>query len=354
MKKILYIVATQYDNMGDLLINKCFVDELASYGEVYLDTKKVPAAFKAVLLEKDNVHELSSISSVSLKGFGLFRIPFTKNQKFDCLFKSPGPFGGSHTVDQKVRAWLFYLIFLFYKGKGTKSYLMGNDFILQTPFDNKIIKRYSKVLNGLYLRSQTNVSRVSNLGVKNVAYSPDFCFMLNTQIEAAKTRVGVSFRDMGDTDNQCIFKAVGSYVQYFRSKGYAVDFFYQVERDRDFNLSLYSSVSGPNVFFKEGVLRWEERDFYADKLFLLSNRLHVLLLGQMYLGIPLAFILGHAKTQKIHDIFHTVGLHDLLFNELNVSQLEEFYVSQQDLQQRIKDVNYKQKQVFKSRLNKIL
>ena len=45
MKKILYIVATQYDNMGDLLINKCLVDELTVYGHVYLDTKKVPEQF---------------------------------------------------------------------------------------------------------------------------------------------------------------------------------------------------------------------------------------------------------------------------------------------------------------------
>jgi hypothetical protein len=354
MKKILYIVATQYDNMGDLLINKCFVDELASYGSVYLDTKKVPAPFKAVLLEKENVHELSEISSISLKGFGLFRIPFAKNQKFDFLFKSPGPFGGSHTANQKIRAWLFYLIFLFYKGKGTKSFLMGNDFMLQTPFDSKIVKKYSKVLSGMYLRSEKNVMQVKDLGVPNVAYSPDFCFMMNVQSDVAKIRVGVSFRDMGETDNLRIIKAVERYVKYFLSQGYAIDFFYQVERDRNFNLALYDAVSGPNVFFRNGVLKWEERDFYADKLFLLSNRLHVLLLGQMYAGIPLAFILGHANTQKIHDIFHTVGLQELLLDEIKVNQLEEFHRSQQELQQRIKEVNNEQKQIFKSRLDKML
>ena len=275
MRKILYIVATQYENMGDLLINKCFVDELACYGTVYLDTKKVPEEFKAILLEKENVHELSTISSISMKGAGLLRIPFAKNHKFDSLFKSPGPFGGSHSLNQKVRAWLFYLIFLFFKRKGTKSYLMGNDYMLQTSFDSKIIGRYAKVLSGIFLRSKLNVLQVKNLGVSNVAYSPDFCFLMNAPSGAEKISVGISFRQLGDTENIHIIDAVGTYVRYFLLQGYKVEFFYQVERDRDFNLVLYNAVAGPNVYFREGVLKWEERDFYTDKLFLLSNRLHV-------------------------------------------------------------------------------
>ena len=67
--KIAYIVATQYDNVGDLLINKCLIDELSLHGKVYLDTKNVPKEFKNELLKNTkNVDELFNISQYSFKG----------------------------------------------------------------------------------------------------------------------------------------------------------------------------------------------------------------------------------------------------------------------------------------------
>lgn len=354
MKKILYIVATQYDNMGDLLINKCLIDELAEYGEVYLDTKNVPESFKAVLLEHKNARELSEVSTLSLKGKGLLLLPFYRNFKFDYMFKSPGPFGGSVTFGQKVKASLFQFIFSVMKQRGTKSYLIGNDFVLASDFDKKIVRKYGKVLDGLYVRSKENVTLLKGLGVPDADYSPDLCFMMKADASAAqKQRVGISFRDMGDATNQKIKKAVKLYIDYFSSKNVPIEIFYQVERDKQFNLELFNEFRNDLVTFREKVLAWEERDYYLDKGVLISNRLHVLLLGQIYESLPVALLYGQANTKKIKDLYDTVGMPDFVFSDVTTADLDKIYDNRDILRARIKEVNNKQKSIFKSHLEKI-
>jgi len=354
MKKILYIVATQYDNMGDLLINKCLVDELAEYGHVYLDTKKVPIQFKRILLEHENVFELSTISKISLKGKGLFLLPFVKGFKFDYMFKSPGPFGGSKTLNQKFRGYIFHLIFWIMKKKGVKSFLIGNDFIIDSAFDKKIFKGYESVLEGIFVRSHHNVETLKKFGVKKVSYSPDLCFMMKVDLQnSIKTRVGISFRDMEDESSNKVRKAVEIFVNYFSKKKVGIDIFYQVERDRAFNLALYNEFENEFVVFRNEVLSFEERDFYLDKSVLLSNRLHVLLLGQMYECLPLALLYGHSKTKKIKDIYDTLGMDNFVFSSIQTSDLVSYDVIYDSLILHIKEVNRREMKLFHSCLKLI-
>lgn len=351
MKRILYIVATQYDNMGDLLINKCLVDELAKYGKVYLDTKNVPQAFKAVLLEHPNTNELSEISNISLKGKGIFSSIFSRKFKFDYVFKSPGPFGGSVTLNEKVRAFLFYIIFFTMKLKGANSVLIGNDFILSSNFDNWIAKLYSNVIKGIYVRSKENVSILQRIGLSNVDYSPDMCFMMNVEIrDVQKNKVGLSFRDMGDEPNKKIKESVKIFVEYFSNKQVNIDFFYQVERDREFNQQLFYEFKTPFTHFREDVLKWDERSYYHDKILLLSNRLHVLLLGQVFECIPMALEFNQLKTLKIRNIFNSIGMEDQIYDEISMNQLKILFTDIESQQFKLRQVNHKQKDVFNKRL----
>ncbi|WP_373941208.1 hypothetical protein OEG92_15795 [Polaribacter sejongensis] len=38
--KIYFLVATQHDNLGDLLINKMLINEISKYGTVYVDASR--------------------------------------------------------------------------------------------------------------------------------------------------------------------------------------------------------------------------------------------------------------------------------------------------------------------------
>src|SRR5690606_19192631 len=102
---------TQYDNLGDLLINKCLVDELSKFGEVFIDSKNVPDEFiEKLLFETKNVRLMREITRFSFKGLGFIRLPFFRSP-FTHLFKSPGPFGGTDTVKQWGVGIVFSLIF---------------------------------------------------------------------------------------------------------------------------------------------------------------------------------------------------------------------------------------------------
>ena len=63
----IFICDCQYENLGDLIINKLLVDEFAKYGTVYIDTYNVPENFKAPLLEGQNLIDLYSNYRITLK-----------------------------------------------------------------------------------------------------------------------------------------------------------------------------------------------------------------------------------------------------------------------------------------------
>jgi|GEM_PF-2103316 len=357
MKNILYLVATQYDNMGDLLINKCLVDELAKKGRVYLDTKGVPSNFKNVLLDNPNVFELKDISDFSLKGKGLLVLPFRKLD-FDYFFKSPGPFGGFKTSKQKMHAFIFNYIFKVLKWKGIKSFLIGNDYMLESDFDKKMIKKYNNNLSGIFVRSKKNESILKDLQITKAAYSPDLCYVLNTKDvnvgnETKRDKVGISFRDLGKDVNQQIEKSVDIFINYFSEKGIDVEIFYQVERDRDFNKYLFDKYKSENTSFRNEVLTWKEKNFYLDKKLVLSNRLHVLLLGQLHNCVPFSLTFNQTNTNKINNIFDSVNMSDFLYSNITKNDLEQFEKNELNLIDHIKNVNSTQKECFQSILHNI-
>ena len=240
------------------------------------------------------------------------------------------------------------------KLKGANSVLIGNDFILSSNFDNWIAKLYSNVIKGIYVRSKENVSILQRIGLSNVDYSPDMCFMMNVEIrDVQKNKVGLSFRDMGDGPNKKIKESVKIFVEYFSNKQVNIDFFYQVERDREFNQQLFYEFKTPFTHFREDVLKWDERSYYHDKILLLSNRLHVLLLGQVFECIPMALEFNQLKTLKIRNIFNSIGMEDHIYDEISMNQLKILFTDIESQQFKLRQVNHKQKDVFNKRLANI-
>ncbi|MFD2965379.1 MULTISPECIES: hypothetical protein [Olivibacter] len=359
-KKILFILATQYDNMGDLLINKCLVDELANYGEVYIDSKNASKEFVNILIDNPKVHQLSDISTISLKGKGLLLLPFLKNFRFTHLFKSPGPFGGASSLSEALRYLIFYYIFAVMKSRQCLSFLVGVDLIVKSLFDSKLQKLYASVLKGIYVRSIANRDLLQGIDILNAKYFPDLCFLMREKVILSdnRSKVGISFRDLkNDELNKVIFESVRTYSEFFIEKGFDVVVFYQVERDREFNKRLYDSINGEHsdkVLFNEKCLHWNDRDFYNEFLSLISNRLHVLLLSQIYEAIPIAITDGNAKTSKIDNIYSSIGLDKLVFHSsLTFETLNKTFNESSLLVEEIKKVNYFQYNLAKDSMSEI-
>lgn len=71
-----FICATQYTNLGDLMINKLLIEELCKYGKVYVDASSVPSSFKKPLLENPNSIDVFNEYGITVKALSpkaLFR-----------------------------------------------------------------------------------------------------------------------------------------------------------------------------------------------------------------------------------------------------------------------------------------
>ncbi len=349
--KILYIVATQYDNLGDFLINKCLIDEIGKYGDVYLDLKNVPQDFGNHLLDGKNLFPLSKISSISVKGKGLGLIPFTKSLGFTHVFKSPGPFGGAHTLNDKLRAVVFYSIFYLFKKKGAKSYLIGNDLIISSHFDQKIFKASSKVLSGMFVRSKKNLEEFEDLNIP-AAYSPDMCFLFEPRVLKKvneRKKIGISFRDLDDKLlDEKIRESINIIIEYYKFKNVSIEFFCQVDRDKSYTHSLYVPYKQmANISFRNEILSWEDRNYYNDFKVVASNRLHVLLLAQKFLAIPAGIVNDHKKTHKIKAVFDSIGLPKFIKPKVISEDLDDLERNHLDIIKKLVITNDEQKGLLK-------
>ncbi|CAM3031640.1 hypothetical protein DRF59_15440 [Chryseobacterium flavum] len=353
--KIVYIVATQYDNVGDLLINKCLIDVLSKYGNVYLDTQNVPDQFKKELLkDTENVKELKEITNKSFKGKGVVSLYFS-NLGITHIFKSPGPFGSAGNKKVFLKNMLIGLIFKIFKSKGVKSYLVGNDVHYTNEMDKKAVVFFSRNTDKILCRSYNNVEALKKLGVKNIDYIPDMCFGYSPKnIDMfGSDEIGVSFRRLNDENyHQKILEAIQNILETTDKK---ITFFYQVNHDFEYNHELFTYFkNNKNVSFHKDCLKWDNISFYNRFSFTLSNRLHVLLLGMVYNVIPIGLLNKDSKTQKIIDIFDGVNLNNFLVSELTPKAVEEFTSREQKLKNIIKEVSLGQKKMIENRIYELI
>lgn len=355
---ILYIVATQYDNLGDLLINKCLLSMLCKYGKVYVDTKNVPKHFKNILLgDSPNLVDLKVKHQISFKGLGILSIPFRKNLNFSHVFKSPGPFGSSKSSLDKIRSTSIFLIFYLFQHLGAKGYFVGNDYIVSNKFDIFILKKFSSILSEIQVRSHINVKEISFYGVDNVKYIPDLCFAFKSKIvKNVKSKICISFRDLADEEWDIQLKRyIKTIIRFFSKENFQIEFFYQVERDMSYNKGLYDFFKKDfsSIKFRNDVINWNDIENYSNAKFVVSNRLHVLLLGQNYGAIPIAVLNNSSKTVKIRNIFETIGLHFLIYNQIVYEDLQLLTKNYFDICQKISLVNQDQYNIIVERFNSI-
>lgn len=323
--RILYIVATQYDNVGDLLINKCLINELSKYGEVYLDTRNVPNDFKkSLLFDTKNVYELSGLTRYSYKGLSFIKLLFT-DLGFTHVFKSPGPFGSGGNIKSFVKIFILGIVFYILRQKGAKPFLVGNDMLYKHQLDKICVNFFSKSVYKILCRTSVNVQGLKNLGIMNVGYIPDMCFAMETKVSddfIKRRKIGVSFRNMNDeTLHQSILESLSNLIRACSKLDIEIEFFYQVQHDFKYNQALFeyfvNTFVDCAISFRSECLTWSDLNIYSEFKAVVSNRLHVLLLGVVHEVIPIGILNSDKKTIKINGIFKDIGLEASLFNCFN-------------------------------------
>lgn len=293
-----FLCLTQYENVGDLLINKMLVEEVAKYGDVYLDCPHAPENFRQYLFTNENVIDINQKYQVSFKKSNIIRfLLFLKHHDIQMFLQSPGPIKkgkgfGHFYFSLAHRLVKFIGIPYCYIGKCCSAVAAKKERI---SLNN---------VAAAYVRSYSGVEYIKQLGYNHVDYIPDLAFLLKDRVtvSAKKKTAVLTFREIKN-EKEKFLEWLNNVVSYLLQNGYQVEFFYQVKRDERFMKELYSQFDSNSVKFIENIIWYDSFGYYADKEIVISNRLHSLLVGAVYDVIPLAYNDGDVLTSKIYDVF---------------------------------------------------
>ena len=322
MKSAYYLTITQDQNLGDLLINKVLIDELAYNNIIYLDSKNLRVHFSEEIKSNPNVIDIYEKFGLSLKKGGrLFKtFRFINKHQIKDFYVSPGPRTMNGLLDLTTLAVL--MIFCILKLQKINIWLIGCDFsfmhISNKLYNNVIVKLAKKV----FLR---DIISIKSLDKPNVDYIPDLAFLYNKYVtvseETKSNTILISFRAINDRDDQLI-NSLDEIIKYYSANKYKILFFYQVECDAVFNRHLYQIFKDKyhNVFFREELLWYNDiQKFYGKARIVLSNRLHVLLLGIINHCKSVGIVDDRESTKKISKIFYSLNFNNIFqYNTPNI------------------------------------
>lgn len=296
-----FLCITQPTNLGDLIINKMLVMELAKHGKVFVDCKNTPKFFSDYLLEGDNVIDAYGNFGVSVKSCSLLKLfKLARAEKISIYVSSPGPAGeGKQTI---IKRYLKF-IGLFFKFMRIEHFMIGNC-LSGALADGRSIQ-FANIKHA-YIRSKNSVSLMNNRGYRNISYIPDLAFLMKqyANVKEKKKIVVMSFRKT-NVDSQDFVRTLSSIVELLLNEGFFIEFYYQVEADKIYNETLAKGFEDPKVSFHKDKIWYNTLDFYSDKMFVISNRLHSLLTGAVYDLIPFAIVDDSHKVKKIEDVFES-------------------------------------------------
>ena len=305
MFKIYVLVATQPNNLGDLLINRMLIAELLKHGTVYVDSFGLPNDFRKHLFFDERIIDANEKFGGTLKRYPPFRtLKKIKQEGITYCFKSPCPSNTTLKLDNLALAFIFSYL-SFYQ---IPVYFAGVDLTKENTIVFQLIK---KGVKKIFVRSQQNLLRFKSESF-DIDYIPDLAFLHNPIENLSKSKkIGVSFREIS-SDYELFISSLKKFIATFITQGYEIEIFYQVKNDYAFNKRLFDDLSIDRISFKEQCIWYDDLSFYADKSLVISNRLHVLLLGLLYEAIPIANIDDNSKVKKIEDIFNSIQLQDYI------------------------------------------
>lgn len=323
--KLFYSAYTCKWNTGDILINKLQIEEYARYGEVYVDCTDMPMDFCHVIFDtkNSNIKDFVKVYGISYRSRNLIRVlRLLKKEKFTHFTKSPGPYA---YIKFPIKTFLIRtlgaLSYFTAKIYGMNVIALGIDLnYAQEPQWLQILNNfYFRVYNQIGTRSLKNRQQLSQ-ALTNVMYVPDMAFLYplseDDSCKPKEKRVALSFRKV--ENEECLVEILKIVCDYFCKKQYKIDIVYQVEEDKAMCKRLFHALKSDSIYLMESLIDYYSLDIYKRYVFVISNRLHVLLMAAMNGAVPYGIISQNVNENKIKDIF------DSVFESRFVSYFDDF------------------------------
>ena len=372
MNNIIYFKpAKQTENIGDLLINLVEVDLLRPYGQIVIDDSSTPAWFVEEISTGVTDQRLSQISAkplIKTLASQLWKEKFSsdkKNQYYMVI--QPG-----HTSRQGFKAAyssfrLNSKMFLL-KLLGCRILRIGFSI---GPFDNYNgwVESFGSLAYHFYaVRDHESLKIAQKYHFKRPQYFPDLAWAYapeKTEKTGLSEYIVVSLRSnaYGKTHDSAYLKPLMDSLRALlissKQQNVKLVVTYQVKYDRDACVEIYETFKNEfNTEFVDSKLTLKEANLiYGNAKFVISNRLHVLLLALKCgaLSFPLVDV---NDNKKITSIFQDNNLKDLILDvkenvAINSEKLEKSLSDRDGVMAEFKKIQAKNKSVIEQDLSNI-
>lgn len=334
MNEIFYNPATQFVNTGDLLINKSLLSFLRTHGNLIIDDNRKPQWFIDELIDKPDV----KLSNLTREDSIIYLLKLLWSNKFNSrnagkqyyLFFVPGHLSRKG-IKPAFSAFKLFLKYFLLKILGCKLVRVGvslGTFDRPNAFAEALITR---CYNYFAVRDYESIENAKKYNFKTPTYLPDLAWGYkhgsslikhNNYIDDEGNFIAMSFRanEVGHGIQIDIYQEILSSItklletNVFGNK--KIVFVYQVDSDKEANFQLAKdlSVNHPNVTFFDNKLHLDNAfDLYQRAQFVITNRLHVMLLAMQAHTISFPFIY-EKMNGKIFNIMKDNQLLDLVLN----------------------------------------
>ncbi|WYL97343.1 MAG: polysaccharide pyruvyl transferase family protein [Gloeotrichia echinulata IR180] len=330
---IFFRINTQYENLGDLIINKTLLENLRKYGNLVINIKGVPEWFSQELHIKDDykVCKYKIEFSILLLLFA-FKYLFQANSKVYFVLTP-----GHHSDDTSNTPRLlheFRLIanFLLLKIMGVRICRFGASI---GPFSKvgQIREKWQSKLMYFYSVRDTKAKDYANqIEINKVELFPDLAWNMQVPYESNtllklddQEYVIFSFReyykdfDITNLYRNMLLTTLDEIVKTVCSKwqkklviSYQVEFDYDLCRD----ISNKYKDECELIFIDKKIDSQSWYNLYSRSYMIFSNRLHVLIFAMVCGSIPVA-VVDSLTHDKITGVFSDAGLMRLLINISN-------------------------------------
>jgi len=330
MKKNIFYYSgfTQFENTGDLLINKTLIELLCDKGTLFIDDSRMPVAYREELLQ--NISDLVKTSELPKKNFSrrilkeLIKNVYSRGNNIYIL-DNPG-----HHISilNKPNLNLYKNNFKMYLFKvlGAKRLKIG---VTLGPFSESVsvfFSKQSKLYKAILVRDIKSFELANTYKFKNVSLIPDLAWAYNHELFSKspifikeKKYIVLSFRDnlVGKETDFNYFEGIISNVSSILKNNldYKIIFSYQVTYDKR-SCSYFYNLYKDNYdveFIDRSLSINEALSLYSNAEMVISNRLHVLLLAIKVKTLPLA-ITQVDKHHKLVSMFYDEQLYECVLD----------------------------------------
>ena len=306
-------VHTQYENVGDALIVRELISLLAERMLVTVDLSSCPRSFRAAL-------ELPRSPNIRCRTvLGTWRmltslIVSSLRSRPTLLFLVPGGRGGELTRSAQFRANLLNGGYSLLDRLGVAVVQIGVSYDRLGPRHSAILRRRASRYAAHFVRDCISHDHLVDRGIRVDGIIPDLAlnlFRSPPELLSDPRSMAFSFRTDKSSDQGSRIAAAVAGLCSQLGHGSRMVFVSQVERDRQFMRSLASDMAtaleSPVSYIATADSIQRTRQAYSGCSWIVSNRLHALLMGMSVGASPIALV-DPVVDAKIIGVFHALGI----------------------------------------------